>query len=512
MICRALNLSPDEKTETPYADVTINSGYSTSAYSNFLMQGSLKDNKLNFKPNDNITRGEVAAVLVNAYDYNTDKMAYLNKKISEEMKKKEEAEKSQQPTNTQSANFKQSVDFLKQRGIIPGDSDRTFTANANVTKEQYIKMLLRALDVNPSQSEDYINSAINQGILQEGEFKSYSDKIKRAEMAKLTLRAYEKINNVQYPDYLEAYKTMVTDYKSLNKDDKTNSLKGVSEGLLTPVNGAFKPNDYCTGELTATVLHRLLSAEQRESAKPIFAKPDKVFEKFMSEENYSNAAQVCSRGYIDRVVDGKILWKTYEDGVCLLPTLSDKHSNKEAYEAVKALVGYAQKYKHYVEAYYCYGGVDNLFQIFYISSQYAAHLGNTRTGYNFSVMTRFNEDKTRIFNDVGDEKLQKKKTDYRWDIVYLNDAYSGVTPKTVNDYQSEELIQPLTACLNIIYEPNLADYLLKYILKENSTRNEYNWESKRYVHKGSFYPNQFKGLEVQVKQRGGLLLGTNKIN
>lgn len=93
MICRALNVAPDVETKTPYTDVKTNSGYSTAAYSNYLMQGSLKDNKLSFQPNDKLTRAEAAAVVVNAYDYNLDKMAYLNKKLAEEKAKKEEAEK-----------------------------------------------------------------------------------------------------------------------------------------------------------------------------------------------------------------------------------------------------------------------------------------------------------------------------------------------------------------------------------------------------------------------------------
>ena len=93
MMCRSLNVAPDVTTKTPYTDVKTNSGYSTAAYSNYLMQGSLKNNKLIFQPNTNLTRAEAAAVVVNAYDYNVDKMAYLNKKIAEEKAKKEEAEK-----------------------------------------------------------------------------------------------------------------------------------------------------------------------------------------------------------------------------------------------------------------------------------------------------------------------------------------------------------------------------------------------------------------------------------
>ena len=93
MMCRALNVAPDEKIKTPYSDVTTGSGYSTAAFSNYLMRGSTEDNKLLFKPKDKLTRAEAATILVNAYDYNVDKLAFLNEKISEEKAKKEEAEK-----------------------------------------------------------------------------------------------------------------------------------------------------------------------------------------------------------------------------------------------------------------------------------------------------------------------------------------------------------------------------------------------------------------------------------
>ena len=92
MMCRALNISADEETETPYTDVKDKKGYSTAAYSNYLMQGSLDKDKRYFYPGTKITRAEVATIIVNAYDYNVDKMAYLNKRIEEEKAKKEEAE------------------------------------------------------------------------------------------------------------------------------------------------------------------------------------------------------------------------------------------------------------------------------------------------------------------------------------------------------------------------------------------------------------------------------------
>lgn len=92
MVCRALNIAPDDTSDSIYADVSADAGYSAAAYSNYLMRGSIENNKFYFKPDDKLTRAETAAIIVNAYDYNIDKLDYLNKKISEEKAKKDEDE------------------------------------------------------------------------------------------------------------------------------------------------------------------------------------------------------------------------------------------------------------------------------------------------------------------------------------------------------------------------------------------------------------------------------------
>lgn len=92
MVCRALNIAPDDTSDSIYADVSADAGYSAAAYSNYLMRGSIENNKFYFKPDDKLTRAETAAIIVNVYDYNIDKLDYLNKKISEEKAKKDEAE------------------------------------------------------------------------------------------------------------------------------------------------------------------------------------------------------------------------------------------------------------------------------------------------------------------------------------------------------------------------------------------------------------------------------------
>lgn len=91
MLCRALNITKDTTGKNPYIDVKIDdSGYTNAAYANFLMLGSVEQGKRYFKPTGKLTRAEAASIIVNGYDYKTDKMAYLNKRVIAE---KEQAAK-----------------------------------------------------------------------------------------------------------------------------------------------------------------------------------------------------------------------------------------------------------------------------------------------------------------------------------------------------------------------------------------------------------------------------------
>jgi len=419
------------------------------------------------------------------------------------------ATKEKAVTNNVTYLLQESIDFVVNKGIVQLGTNGKFMADESVTAEQYITMLVRTM--GKTDVQDYISAATGLEIVKDGEFKSYDTKLNRADMAKLTLSVYEKLNKVMYPDYLESYKTMVTDYKALkNEEVKQNSLKCVAEGLITVVDGAFKPSNSCTRGLAATTIHRILSEEQRAAVKPVFATPDKEFETFMAD--YNKSLDYCSRYNFFKVVDGRILWNTYEDGVCLLPTLSNKDSNKEAYETVKTLVGYARKYNHYVEAYYSLGQGFNKLQVYYTCSQNGGQHGKARDTYDFAMLTRFNEDNLRVFSDVGEEYKQKEKTDYNWIICDLFNGMNTKFNRTIDECQEKELIEPLAAWLNVIYEPKLADYLLKYIIKDDRTKYEYLDQHKKLIYEKVLYPKQFKGLEVQVQRPNILYIGTNKIN
>ena len=237
MMCRALNISPDEETKTPYTDVKDNKGYPSAAYSNYLMQGSLDKDKRYFYPGTKITRAETATIIVNAYDYNLDKMAYLNKRIEEEKAKKEEAEKY--------AAWQESV-----KSISP-----TLLNNTNGLVKSSVYESYRYLrDVE----KDYLkNWGAKYGMTPE-------------EFEKEMVRVGSKFMNTWYNADYKKLDTLKTDLRSIletnainnslqNNLDFVKNNKFLSEGKFTTSEGMLLFADWGNPVLRGTIKYRYLS-------------------------------------------------------------------------------------------------------------------------------------------------------------------------------------------------------------------------------------------------------------
>lgn len=90
MLCRALSLKQDTAMATPFADVFKNPGYSNTAYKEYLMLGSISNNKRYFYPASTLKRSEAAAILINLLDYKADTASYkAGKKVDVDKQNKE---------------------------------------------------------------------------------------------------------------------------------------------------------------------------------------------------------------------------------------------------------------------------------------------------------------------------------------------------------------------------------------------------------------------------------------
>ncbi len=158
---------------------------------------------------------------------------------------------------------------LTQKGIVSGDGTGKFNPSDNVTREQFVKMILEATDTEITDSEhsfadvtkgawyeDYVATAVEKGIV-----KGLSDKefgvgtsITRQDMAVLIERVLtykefeiEKSDVESFADVDE-----VSDYAK----DAVASMKAI--GLIQGYNNNYNPKDNLTRAEAATVINSLL--------------------------------------------------------------------------------------------------------------------------------------------------------------------------------------------------------------------------------------------------------------
>jgi len=114
---------------------------------------------------------------------------------------------------------KDSVSFLVDRKIISGREDGLFHPNDKVLANEYIKMVVTALGYTDIKNypgdwaRDYINKALELELIYPNEIENYSEPINRGMMAKIAMRA---LQDEETPDYIMAYKGLITDYDSLD--------------------------------------------------------------------------------------------------------------------------------------------------------------------------------------------------------------------------------------------------------------------------------------------------------
>ncbi len=156
--------------------------------------------------------------------------------------------------------------FLYKKGFVNGVSNVEFQPDRTITRAEFVAMVLKSLKTEPkkyrngfadvngnSWHADYIQSALDMGVIDEGINFRPSDNITRAEAAKiLCILAPEfNLSKVTHIDF--------NDIDSMS-DDMKNYVVGTSEyGIFVgDENKNFRPDSAMTRAETAAVLYRIL--------------------------------------------------------------------------------------------------------------------------------------------------------------------------------------------------------------------------------------------------------------
>lgn len=402
---------------------------------------------------------------------------------------------------------KASIDYISSKGYMVGYGDK-FGVLDNVTEGQYLAVLCRIFGYKNQSPLTVEEPTRELGLVKSNEYIRVTANLKRGDIAKYTIRAFELLNtNVKYPDYLDAYKPMIKDYEKLGGELRLIALKCVEKGLLAGgPDGNFNPNDETTRAQAAAFIHRILEQSERDKVKPVFATVDKEFEAFM---NSKEAENFVSFREISRVVDGKILWKTpISDEEYLLPVYYRKNVNKIAYEAVKTFSADARKNNNYLHPRRLYLTDKPEIMLTYYSSE--RFCGSEYYNLRLNILPEPYR--------LGINSDQKLNTDFYWEIMALgsSDNYKWPNNEEIVKAKSklDEFMTPLRNIMKTIYGETVGGYLYNYSIGEWDSNFDAVWSGSTYSNNKKVYIDKFN-LEIQNYSPSGFgcpKFGTNYIN
>jgi len=242
MLCRSLSILKDTTMTTPYTDIKTDSGYSNTAYKEYLMQGSITNSKRYFYPSSDLKRSEVAAVIVNLVDYKANPAIYKAAKIAE-IAQKEQKDNEVKAEAERYAAWKESVKGINTELLKNTDGlYKTSVYESN----KYLR----------TETEYLKNWGAKNGMTED-------------EFSKEMVRVGSKFMNTWYnASYLEI-DTLKTDLDSILENNAINNTlqknldyvknnKFVSEGKFITSEGMLLYADWGNPVLRGTIKYRYL--------------------------------------------------------------------------------------------------------------------------------------------------------------------------------------------------------------------------------------------------------------
>lgn len=167
------------------------------------------------------------------------------------------------------------IDVVAAKGAINGKADGVFDPDANVTRAEFAKMLVRALDLeNGSATEGfadvnatdwfapYVAAAADKGIINGKSATKFdpSAPIKRAEMATMITRALKYVNGSKDVADIDAALAVFADADQINETLKAGVAFAASKEIVVGNEGKFAPNANATRAQAAVIIYRAINA------------------------------------------------------------------------------------------------------------------------------------------------------------------------------------------------------------------------------------------------------------
>lgn len=168
------------------------------------------------------------------------------------------------------------VGMLSLLGIVNGHNGR-FYPNDPVQVDQYLKMTVRSMGFAPGENtkywaQNYIDIAIDQKLIEEGEFADYRRPITREEATRIIVKATLMKEEFPYkdpynnPDNL--VRSKIRDYTKIKDENKQYVLQSYEIGLIRGTGDLFRPADTLTRAEAVTIMIRYLHDASRVPFTP----------------------------------------------------------------------------------------------------------------------------------------------------------------------------------------------------------------------------------------------------
>lgn len=169
---------------------------------------------------------------------------------------------------------KEAILYLYEKGYVNGVSEKHFAPEKNVTREQFVVMLLRALEekltdgseefediIAGSYYEKYVNTAYKLGIVNGIDDRKFgvAENISRQDFATMIFRAL-KIKHIELQE--NKSKIEFIDSNEISDYAKEGVEKLVKYGVINGFSdGTFRPTDLCTRAQAAKVIYEIVKGD-----------------------------------------------------------------------------------------------------------------------------------------------------------------------------------------------------------------------------------------------------------
>lgn len=197
---------------------------------------------------------------------------------------------------------RQSVGKLSALEIVGGMPDGTYSPDKPLQADQFVKMAVRAMGYTPGQgskywARPYIDIALQEGIVLNGEFTDYTKSITREQMARIIVRVTLLLDPNPGNKYDQFIIGKLKDYASVTDNCKQSVIDEYKLGLLAySTDGKFRPRDILTRAEGCVVILRFLDSNER---KPLMPGADEIIRDQDSQGNWYEMYPGLIREYFD---------------------------------------------------------------------------------------------------------------------------------------------------------------------------------------------------------------------